>query len=363
MHRALESVLVTGGCGFVGYNIVTKILEIEPTCQISVLDRPSSLPQFQTVQYFDVDVSSKEDVTAAVRKIRPRVVFHAACTYSLSLPPETHFRINTQGTVNVLEAVQTLGTTKAFIYHSSSSVIEDGVSSFVNASEYCPVLLPPEQKFPYPHSKAIAENYVLSSNRKHGILTTSIRPTGAFGEADTEMTQRLLAVARSGRANVQMGDGKNLYDFLYIGNLVHAQLLAADALLGSQALAGGDSESEEKVDGEAFQITNDETWLFWDFTRAVAKESGYPVKSNAIKVIPMWVGMLLAFFAEWTVWILSFGRRESNLTRHGVRYSSLTRTFNINKAKKRLGYRPLFSMQEGLQRTVKWFIENEQKTK
>ena len=75
MYRALESVLVTGGCGFVGYNIVAKILEIEPTCQISVLDQPSSLPQFPTVQYFDVDVSSKEDVTAAVRKIRPRVVF------------------------------------------------------------------------------------------------------------------------------------------------------------------------------------------------------------------------------------------------------------------------------------------------
>ena len=160
-----------------------------------------------------------------------------------------------------------------------------------------------------------------------------------------------------------MGDRKNLYDFLYIGNLVHAHLLAADALLGSQALVGGGSESEEKVDREAFQITNDETWLFWDFTRAVTKESGYPVKSNEIKVIPMWVGMLLAFFAEWTVWILSFGRRGSNLTRHGVRYSCLTRTFNINKAKKRLGYRPLFSMHEGLQRTMKWFVENELETK
>jgi sterol-4alpha-carboxylate 3-dehydrogenase (decarboxylating) len=231
MSQALRSVLVTGGRSFVGYHIVSKILEAEPTCEIYVLDRPSQLPRFPEVKYFDVDVSSEQDVIVTVQQIQPRVIFHAACTYSLSLPAETYFRINTQGTINVLKAAQSLGTVKAFVYHSSSSVIEDGVSPLIDASETYPVLLAPQQKFPYPLSKATAENHVLSSNRNHGILTTSIRPAGSFGEADTEMMEKLLAVARSGRANVQMGDGKNIYDFLYIGNLAHAHLLAAKALL------------------------------------------------------------------------------------------------------------------------------------
>jgi sterol-4alpha-carboxylate 3-dehydrogenase (decarboxylating) len=360
MSQALQSVLVTGGGGFVGYHIVSKILETEPTCRISVLDLPSLLPRFPTVQYFDVDVSSKQDVLTTLQKIQPRVIFHAACTYSLSLPAETHSRINTQGTINVLEAAQTLSCVKAFIYHSSSSVIEDGASPLLNARETAPVLLAPRQKFPYPLSKAVAESYVLSANRQRGILTASLRPAGTFGEADTEMMEKLLGVARSGRAHVQMGDGKNLYDFLYVGNLAHAHLLAAQALLRASSLPGT-ADDDHRVDGEAFHITNDEPWLFWEFTRAVAREAGYPVRTEEIRVIPTWVGMVMAFVAEWVVWMVSAGKRESNMTRYGVRYSCLTRTLNIDKAKRRLGYRPVFGMQEALERTVKSFGGDKEK--
>jgi sterol-4alpha-carboxylate 3-dehydrogenase (decarboxylating) len=94
-QESLGSVLVTGGCNFVGYHIVSKILEVEPTCQIYVLDLPSPLPRFPSVKYHDVDVSSKQDVLSVLQQIQPRVIFHAACTYSLSLPPDTHSRINT----------------------------------------------------------------------------------------------------------------------------------------------------------------------------------------------------------------------------------------------------------------------------
>ena len=261
----------------------------------------------------------------------------------------------------MLGAAQSLNTVKAFLYHSSSSVIEDGVSALINAPETSPVLFAPAQQFPYPLSKAIAETYVLESNRKHGILTASIRPAGSFGEADTEMMEKLLSVAKSGKAKMQMGDGKNVYDFLYVGNLAHAHLLAAKALLRAAEMEEHEVREEERVDGEVFHVTNDEPWLFWEFSRAVAKEAGYPVREEDVRVIPRWVGMLLAFFAEWFVWIFSAGRKESSLTRYGVRYSCISRTLNIEKAKKRLGYRPIFGMQEGLERTVKWFQENGKK--
>lgn len=360
-EKALLSVLVTGGNSFVGYHIVSQILDSEPTCHVSVLDLPTALPRFPTVTYYDVDVTSKQEVQRTLPKIKPRVIFHAACTYSLSLLPSTFSQINTQGTFNVLEAAQSLGTVKAFIYHSSSSVIEDGTSSVINASETLPVLLAPHQKFPYPLSKALAESFVLSSNRKYGILTASIRPAGAFGEADGETMQKLIGVAKSGRANVQMGDGKNTLDFLYVGNLVQAHLLAAKALLRDSEKSENEVKDEERVDGEAFHITNDEPWLFWEFTRAIAKAAGHPVKETEIKAIPRWAAMIMAFFAQWVVWIWSFGRKESNLTTHGVRYSTMTRTLNIDKAKRALGYRPILSMQEGIERSVAWFDENGKK--
>jgi sterol-4alpha-carboxylate 3-dehydrogenase (decarboxylating) len=351
----LGDVLVTGGDGFIGYHIISRILEQEPTCKISVLDLPTDLPRFPSVLYYDVDVSQKPSVLAAIKEIRPRVIFHAACTYSLALPAETHARINTQGTFNVLEAAQVVGTVKALLYHSSTSVIEDGLSPVINATEQSPVLFSPQQRFPYPLSKALAEQAVLSANRKGGMLTVSLRPASAFGEANEEMIDKLIGVARSGRANIQMGDGTNLYDFVYVGNLVSAHLLAAKALLRASSRK---PEIGDRIDGEAFHITNDEPWLFWDFTREVAKQAGHEVKKDDIKVIPRWAGMLMAFFAEWIVWIVSGGKRESDLTRYGVRYSCFTRTLSCEKAKKRLGYRPTVGMQKGVERSIKWFLEN-----
>ena len=78
------------------------------------------------------------------------------------------------------------------------------------------------------------------------------------------MMEKMISVARSGRANVQMGDGTNLYDFVYVGNVADAHILAAKALL---RVHEGTPREDERVDGEAFHLTNDEPWLFWDFTR------------------------------------------------------------------------------------------------
>jgi sterol-4alpha-carboxylate 3-dehydrogenase (decarboxylating) len=358
----LVSVLVTGGSSFVGYHIVSKILDTEPTCHVSVIDLLTPLPRYPSVAYYDVDVTSKSEVQAALGRIRPRVIFHAACTYSLSLPPPTFNQVNTQETINMLEAAQTLGTVKAFIYHSSSSVIEDGTSSVINASETAPVLLGAQQKFPYPLSKALAESFVLNANRKHGILTASIRPAGAFGEADTETMEKFIGVAKSGRANVQIGDGKNVFDFLYVGNLVHAHLLVAKALLKASENPEEEVKREDRVDGEAFHITNDEPWLFWEFARAIAKAADHPVKDNEIMAIPRWTAMLIAFCVQWIVWIVSFGRKESTLTTYGVRYSTMTRTLSIEKAKRVLRYQPIFTMRDGIDRSVAWFQESEKKT-
>lgn len=342
---------------FIGHHIVSKITQDESDCKVSILDLPTSLPRFPSVTYYEVDITNKTAVQKVLQQIRPKVIFHTACTYSLLLPAETHSRVNYQGTLNLLSAIQDLGTVKALIYHSSSSVIEDGYSDLLNASENLPVLYSPEQKFPYPLSKALAEKAVLDSNCKYGFLTASIRPAGTFGEGDSETMEKLLGVAKSGRANVQMGDGKNVYDFVYVGNLVHAHILAAKKLLVASSIPEEEVNEEERVDGQAFHITNDSPWLFWDFTRAVAKEAGFEVKKEDIKTIPRWMGMLMAIFAEWWVWIFSGGRRESNFQRNGVRYSTLNRTLNIGKARKKLGYRPIWSMEEGLRRSVGWYRE------
>lgn len=82
-----------------------------------------------------------------------------------------------------------------------------------------------------------------------------------------------------------MGSGKNFFDFTYVGNNAYAQVLAASALVRA-------SESEQpipedqRVDGEAFVVTNDEPWPFWDFARALAVAAGYKVHKENARSLP-----------------------------------------------------------------------------
>jgi sterol-4alpha-carboxylate 3-dehydrogenase (decarboxylating) len=123
-----------------------------------------------------------------------------------------------------------------------------------------------------------------------------------------------------------------------VGNLVSARILAAKALLRASLVPENEIEDEERVDGEVFNITNDDPWLFWYFHREVAKQAGFLVREEDIKVI-LWLGMMMAFFAEWWVWVFSRGKREGTLQRSGVRYACLTRTISCGKAKRASGYR------------------------
>ena len=69
----------------------------------------------------------------------------------------------------------------------------------------------------------------------------------------------------------------------------------------------------------------------------------------------------MGFVSEWVVWAISGGTRTPNMTREGICFSTLIRTLNIDKAKWILGYRPKVNMQEGIQTSVRWFMEQAKK--
>ena len=69
-------------------------------------------------------------------------------------------------------------------------------------------------------------------------------------------------------------------------------------------------------------------------------------------------GMTLASLIEWVMWCV---RKTPSLTRRQVRYSCMTRYYDISKAKKRLGYTPIVSLEDGVVRAVKWFQAEEAK--
>lgn len=367
LKSKLSPVLLTGGNGFVAYHIIAKILSEEPDCIIHSLDVNTDRNRHPNanVHYHRADLASAADVERVIQIARPLTIFHTASPEFSNAPVSAYYHIIVDGTYHLLDAAVKVGTVRALINTSTPGVINDNYSDLIDATEEMPILRYPQQKRIYCLAKADAEEAIQAANRNgghndRGVLTCSIRPGLVFGEHDVGTLGKMFSVAQQGRSKFQMGNGQNPYDFVYAGNLADAHLLAAHALLECWGKPRS-TDSNAWVDGEIFNITNDDPWFFWDFQRAVAAETGNPVLPEHIIAIPKWLGLTMGFVSEWVVWAISGGTRTPNMTREGIRFSTLIRTLNIDKAKRVLGYRPKVTMQEGIQTSVCWFMEQAKK--
>ncbi|KAH8647930.1 hypothetical protein BX600DRAFT_389403 [Xylariales sp. PMI_506] len=352
---SLGSVLVVGGCGCLGHHIVQQLVDGKHASSVAVMTRRPDHNLIDGVEYHKGDITDRAEIDEVLAKVKPKVVIHTAASLSSTSSVNTLAmmeRINIDGTRNLLEACEQIGTVTAFVYCSSPSIVHSGLPSHVliDADESLPVLRIPEQHQQYSHTKGIAEQLVLEANRKSGMLTVSIRPSGLFGEGDLMTTKSVIERAMAGKSNTQIGNDDKLFDVTYVGNAAEAHILAAKALLRDPLPAG-----DLRVDGEAFNITNGEHLPFWEMSRLFAAEAGYPVQKKDIKVVPVWLAFFMAGIMEWAYWIFTLGTKQPIVNRAGLGYTIMQRTFSIEKARKRLGYEPRVSLQEGMKRGVAWY--------
>jgi sterol-4alpha-carboxylate 3-dehydrogenase (decarboxylating) len=167
----------------------------------------------------------------------------------------------------------------------------------------------------------------------------------------------MLRASRKGQTRFQLGPNENLFDFTYVKNVAHAHLLAAVGLLTTAGLNITPLDTE-KIDGEAFLITNDSPLYFWDFARCVFREGGDTIGVNPANIWTLSTGfaLVLATIIEFVMGILG---KTPNLDRAKVQYSVMTRYYNISKAKQRLGYYPIVELEDGIKRGVKFWLEKE----
>ena len=364
-HKIEEPIALIGGCGFFGAKLVERLLD-DGSKNVHILDIRTQHNRLPGANYHQVDISSAQNVLDLLHQIEPKTVFHSATPPPTLKDHQLYTRVNVDGTRNVLAAAKASGVT-AYIYTSSASVAHDNLTDLYWGDESLPILRGIEQKEPYSETKGIAEEFVLQANNyqhpggKTRLLTTVIRPVSIFGPGDPGVTTAMCTSAKDGKFRVQMGDGKNRFDFVYVDNLVDGHMLAASAIQEQAHAATASSES--RVAGESFIITNDDPYLFWGFARALGAAAGYPTDENKVRIIPKWLGLWIGYIAEWAVWLRSFGRKTSTLSRLSINYSTISRTWRIDKAKQRLGYRPLISMEEGIARAGKWFASQQNQTK
>ena len=359
--KILGNVLVIGGCGFLGHHIVRTLLDDPDAEEVHVLSRRPDSNRYPAAYYHAGDLTSYKTVKQCLADIQPRVIIHAASPDPFEDPPNPskYYKINVEGTANLLACATECESVAAFVYTSSSTcVINNSNGECHMADENAPIYRGPFDHGPdsYFHSKGMADDMVRAANRPTGEASESLR-TGCircgptYGEGDGNMIWMGVELAKKRRSFLQFGDNTSLYDPVYAGNAADLHLLLA------KALVRGPHDGVARVDGEAFNATDDAPLPFWDYTREIFAAAGYYQPADKVWVIPTSLIFILASITEWLFWFFSMGqRRPRHLQCKKIEFLCKTRTWSVAKAKERLDWRPRYSTQEGIKRGVEWAL-------
>jgi nucleoside-diphosphate-sugar epimerase len=178
-------VLITGGSGFIGTNLVDKLSR--NGCEVLNIDIRAPRDPSYIRLWKKINILDEAALTAAVAIFKPEIVFHLAARTDLDGKSLSDYAANTTGTQNLINAISSCQAVQRAIFASSRLVCRIGVRP-ANDTEYCPTTF-------YGESKVVGENLVRSSESL-GCPWTIVRPTSIWGPwFDVPYKNFFLAVA------------------------------------------------------------------------------------------------------------------------------------------------------------------------
>jgi 3beta-hydroxy-Delta5-steroid dehydrogenase / steroid Delta-isomerase len=347
LTTSLGRILVTGGSGFVGANLVSTLLE--RGYEVRSFDRsPSPLPAHERLQVLEGDICDQDTVATAVEGID--TIFHTAAIIDLmggsSVTEEYRqrsFAVNLGGTENLVRAGQAAGVSR-FVYTASNSVVMGG-QRIAGGNE----TMPYTDRFNdlYTETKVAAERFVLSQNGIDGLLTCSIRPSGIWGRGDQTMFRKVFESVLAGHVKVLVGSKHAKLDNSYVHNLIHGFILAAEHLV-----PGGTAP------GQAYFINDGEPINMFEFSRPVVVACGEPFPTLRVPARLVWLAMV-----GWQWLHFRFGLPKPLLEPLAIERISRDNYFSIDKARRDLGYEPLFTTEEAMADCLPYYLDLYQKMK
>lgn len=224
-----KNILVTGGAGFIGSNLVdrlsaeNRVIVLDNLSSGSLSNLEKSRDRITLVKGDIRDKGLLKDLVAEVE-----FVFHLAASVGnvKSIEDPTYdMEVNVKGTLNLLEACLN-SRIKRLVFSSSGAIF--GEAKYLPVDEDHP--LNPES--PYGASKLAAEKYCYAFHKVHALPITALRYFNAYGPRQgTSGYANVIAIffqrIREGKPLTTYGDGEQTRDFVYVGDIVRANILAA----------------------------------------------------------------------------------------------------------------------------------------
>ena len=304
----MAKVLVTGGAGFIGSHLVRSLLDRGD--RVRVLDNLSTGSKANLagleVDFIEGDIRDAAVVQQSIKDVD--FIFHLAAFISVAgsmEDPLACYEVNLNGSLNMLMQASQAGVRRVVL---ASSAAVYGESESPVAENH-----PLNPQSPYAASKLAMEQAAKLFSQSFSLETVCLRFFNAYGPRQSPDSPYAAAIPKfiqvmlAGEPATIHGDGQQTRDFVYVGDIVEAMLLAA----------GGDS-----IDSRIFNIAG----------------------GNSIPINEL-VETLQQFFPETPDPVFGPPRQGD------LRFSEA----DISLAERSLGYRPRIDLQEGLEITVEWF--------
>lgn len=306
----MKSYLVTGGCGFIGINLITRL--VTQGIAVRVLDNLSLGKQADAEPLgIDLQVGDVRDAASIAKAchgidVVVHLAGHTRVLESLS-DPLLNFEVNAIGTFNVLEACRHAGVQKLIFASTGGAVLGEQEQPVHER-------MVPRPISPYGASKLVGEAYCSAFFGSYGLNTVALRFSNVYGPYSYHKGSVVAAFFRNLRHQqpiVIYGDGEQTRDFVYVGDLVEAIVLAA----------------KTHTPGEVFQIASGhETTLR---TLVHTMQETLPEVAFTVRYEPARTGEVLRNYA------------------------------NIEKARRLLRFDPQTSLANGLRKTWDWFVSHD----